>query len=176
MIHLITGGSGSGKSEYAEKIITSCPGEEFIYLATLFPGRDAENIERIERHRARRADRGFVTIECPRNIAVQEFPDHSNILLEDLSNLVANEMFMPDASGIHAVNAVLDGLSHLAEVSDNLVIVTNEICSDGVAYDNATRVFQEFLGAINQEAARTADCVTEVVYGIPLVIKKPSDG
>ena len=80
-------------------------------------------------------------------------------------------MFLPDASGIHAVNSVLDGFNYLMDISANLIIVTNEINSDGVDYDNATRVFQQFMGLVNQELGELADKVTEVVYGIPLTVK-----
>ena len=52
--------------------------------------------------------------------------------------------------------------------------VTNEIFSDGVVYESQTRVYQEYLGAINQELAHQADRVTEVVYGIPVPVKGPA--
>ena len=51
------------------------------------------------------------------------------------------------------------------------MIVTNEIFSDGISYSNQTRIYQEYLGAINQEIAHLADRVTEVVYGIPISVK-----
>ena len=42
---------------------------------------------------------------------------------------------------------------------------------DGAEYDSSTRVYQEYLGTINQEIARWADRVTEVVCGIPIALK-----
>ncbi|MDD6615051.1 MAG: bifunctional adenosylcobinamide kinase/adenosylcobinamide-phosphate guanylyltransferase, partial [Lachnospiraceae bacterium] len=37
MFHLITGGSGSGKSAYAESCIVGFGGEKRIYIATMYP-------------------------------------------------------------------------------------------------------------------------------------------
>ena len=47
-----------------------------------------------------------------------------------------------------------------------------EIFSDGTDYGESIRVYQEVLGEINRETACLADQVTEVVYGIPVVVKK----
>ena len=35
MIWLVTGGSGCGKSTWAEKLVQSLPGEKRIYIATM---------------------------------------------------------------------------------------------------------------------------------------------
>ena len=48
------------------------------------------------------------------------------------------------------------------------MVVTNEIFSDGMEYSPETVQYQAFLGQINQEIAKMAGNVTEVVYGIPL--------
>ena len=154
MLHLITGGSGSGKSRYAEgEILKLGPGRR-IYIATMYPY-DEESRQRIARHRAMRAEKNFETIECYTALNQRDFPEGANILLECMSNLVANEMFRPEGARLHTVEAVL----------------TNEIFSDGAEYDSSTRVYQEYLGTINQEIARWADRVTEVVCGIPIALK-----
>ena len=151
MLHLITGGSGSGKSRYAEgEILKLGPGRR-IYIATMYPY-DEESRQRIARHRAMRAEKNFETIECYTALNQRDFPEGANILLECMSNLVANEMFRPEGARLHTVEAVL-------------------IFSDGAEYDSSTRVYQEYLGTINQEIARWADRVTEVVCGIPIALK-----
>ena len=93
MLTLVIGGSASGKSAYAEKLALSLPGEHpGIYLATMEPfGREAQ--ERIERHRTMRKNRGFLTVECARNLRQAPLPPGGSVLLEDLGNLVANELF-----------------------------------------------------------------------------------
>lgn len=110
MITLITGGSGSGKSAYAEKYICHASKEkeckEKYYIATMQVF-DAEGQRKIDRHRRLRAGKGFITIEQPRDIqdAVSKLQSENCLktgrlaLLECMSNLVANEMFPPvDAS------------------------------------------------------------------------------
>ena len=170
MLHLITGGSGSGKSRYAEEQILKLGPGRRIYVATMYPY-DEESLRRIDRHRAMRAEKNFETVECYESLSRREFPEGANILLECMSNLVANEMFRPEGAGIHTVEAVLKGIWHLREQAENLVIVTNEIFSDGTEYGNSTRLYQEYLGTINQEVALWADRVTEVVYGIPISLE-----
>ena len=170
MIHVITGGSGSGKSRYAESQILELGENRRIYVATMQPF-DEESYQRIDRHRRMRAEKKFETLECYTGLFKLDVPEGCNVLLECMSNLVANEMFQPGAAGIHTVNAVLDGLAHLRDRAANLVIVTNEIFSDGVAYSDQTRLYQQYLGAINQQMAYVADRVTEVVFGIPVPVK-----
>ncbi len=177
MLYLITGGSGSGKSKYAEDLIRKC-GEDRsrIYIATMNPGNDPENIARVKKHRDRREDMHFTTIECPTGLHQTEIPAHAAVLLEDLSNLLANELFLPGASGIHSVGSILHGIDHILDFADDLVIVTNEIFSDGGNYDNYTRLYQEFLGSLNQELALRADFAAEIVYGIPVILKNAGSG
>ena len=110
MITLITGGSGSGKSAYAEKYICHASNEkgckEKYYIATMQVF-DDEGQRKIDRHRRLRAGKDFITIEQPRDIqdAVSKLQSENSLktgrlaLLECMSNLVANEMFPPvDAS------------------------------------------------------------------------------
>ena len=54
MVELVTGGSGSGKSEYAESRVMAharaCPSLKKYYFATMIPyGKEGK--ERIERHK-----------------------------------------------------------------------------------------------------------------------------
>ena len=67
MLALITGGSGSGKSAYAEELAASLHGRETYYVATMIC-RDEEGRKRVERHRRMRAERHYITIERPLNL------------------------------------------------------------------------------------------------------------
>ena len=64
MIHLVTGGSGSGKSEYAENWLTGRNKKDgtYIYIATMQPYTE-ETMKKIERHHRLRAGKGFRTLE-----------------------------------------------------------------------------------------------------------------
>ncbi|MDY3249114.1 MAG: bifunctional adenosylcobinamide kinase/adenosylcobinamide-phosphate guanylyltransferase [Candidatus Choladocola sp.] len=172
MMHLITGGSGSGKSAYAEEqVINSGPGKR-VYIATMIPWGE-EGRQRVERHRRLRQEKQFETIECYTALAKAKIPPESTVLLECMSNLVANEMFEPEGAHEATVDAVMEGILHLRQQADKLLIVTNEIFSDGLEYDPDTMRYLSYLGAVNQRLAQEADCVTEVVYGIPLELKRP---
>lgn len=89
-----------------------------------------------------------------------------------MSNLTANEIYQEGGAGDNTVKAVLNGIHHLLERAENLVVVTNEVFSDGITYDPETEKYLEKLGAINCQMAKIADTVTEVVYGIPVFIKR----
>ena len=67
------------------------------------------------------------------------------------------------------------GIRHLLEQAGNLVVVTNEVFSDGITYDPETEKYLEKLGVINGQMAQLADAVTEVVYGIPISHKKTGE-
>ena len=136
-----------------------------MYVATMRVC-DGESVQRVARHRAQRAYLGFATIECEQNLAAAEIPQGSVVLLEDLVNLVANEMF----SG-GDVSRIVPALNHLARRCSHLVMVTNDVFSDGVRYDESTRAYLRALAEINRSAAALADCVVEVVYSIPVALK-----
>ena len=163
----MTGGSGSGKSAFAEdKILSLGQGKRF-YIATMHPY-DEESYKRVERHRKMRAGKGFETVECYTGLEILEFPQDAIVLLECMSNLAANEMFEESGAGADTVEAVLRGVRKLKSQVRHLVIVTNEIFSEAASYEGDTVRYQEYLGKINQKLGEMADQVVEVVYGIPI--------
>lgn len=170
MFHLITGGSGSGKSAFAESCILDFRGENRIYIATMFPF-DDESHRRILRHREMRKEKKFSTIECYTGIWELEIGGNADVLLECMSNLTANEMYQEGGAGNDTPRRVLEGIEHLRHQVRNLVVVTNEVFSDGIVYDPDTMRYLSYLGEINREMGRMADRVTEVVYGIPVPVK-----
>ena len=193
MITLVTGGSGSGKSAYAESLLSSCEGIRY-YIATM-QIYDAEGEKKVERHRKLRAGKGFFTIESPINVGkiqfacagkaeqaqyrqeverkVQGSSEKKSALLECMSNLTANEMFTKDGmkSEEEVVEKIVSEIQTLSQKLDNLVIVTNNVFEDGVIYDAGTMEYLKALGRINAALARLADRVAEVVVGIPVELK-----
>lgn len=167
MITLITGGSGSGKSAFAESQVTACPAARRIYIATMFPY-DEESFRRIDRHREMRAGKGFETVERYTDLKNLQLPPDCCVLLECMSNLVANEMFQENGAGSNTVQEVLEGIRRLEEKTVHLFIVTNEISSDGIVYDPETIRYQKYLGEINAGIGKMVSRVLEVVYGIPI--------
>ena len=92
MIVLVIGGSGSGKSAWAEHLAVTLPGVARVYLATM-QAADGESLRRVERHRAQRADKGFQTVEAAMDLAKVPLPEKAVVLVEDVPNWAANEMF-----------------------------------------------------------------------------------
>ena len=170
MMILVTGGSGSGKSAFAEDCIVAFGNARRIYIATMYPF-DEESRKRVKRHQAMRQGKGFDTLECYTGLSRASVPKGTTVLLECMSNLVANEMFQEEGAHENTVEAVLKGVRHIREQAGNLVIVTNEIFSEAADYQGETGLYQEYLGQINQKIAEIADQVVEVVYGIPVYHK-----
>lgn len=170
MLILVIGGSGSGKSEFAENCCMKLPAEEKRYIATM-QAFDEESRARIRKHRNARSGKGFETIEQGTHLEEVTVPADSTVLLECMSNLVANEIFAPAGRGKVCKDAILQGIRHLKEQAKHVVIVSNDIFSDGMEYDPDTREYMKILGEINQETAEMADIVYEVVCGIPICIK-----
>lgn len=166
MLTLVIGGAGSGKSAFAEALVCRRNGKK-LYLATMLP-HGAEALTRIEKHRAQRAGRGFETLERGLDLEHAAIPAGADILLEDLSNLLANEIFDPAGGGVDAARR---GIEHLISESDNLTVVTNEVFSDGADYDAESLRYMRLLAELNREIAARADLAVELVCGLPNVLK-----
>jgi adenosylcobinamide kinase/adenosylcobinamide-phosphate guanylyltransferase len=203
MLHIVYGGSASGKSSYAESFAMSLQGDgRLLYIATMYPYKwnttelDPETIQRIERHRAMRADKGFDTVECYRHVEHIVAKRQDVLLLECMSNLLANEMYLEqdsDDGGLAETMSevektgvgmsetlspvskkIVQALVNLSTRVQDVVIVTNDVFSDGgsLTYDESTREYVKNLAEINCALAREAATVTEVVCGIPVIVKK----
>ncbi|WP_294153015.1 bifunctional adenosylcobinamide kinase/adenosylcobinamide-phosphate guanylyltransferase [uncultured Clostridium sp.] len=170
MLTLVTGGSGSGKSEFAEDLCVSYKSDNLIYIATMFIY-DDESLKKIERHKKMRENKNFKTIECFKNLKDIQIQNGCTILLDCMSNLVANEMYLEGGAGEFTVQSIVEGIKQIKNKSENFIIVTNEVFSDGVQYDEETMRYIKYLGEINKEIGRASDNVIEVVYSIPVYHK-----
>ena len=176
MIYLVTGGSGSGKSAYGERLILSFGEGQRIYIATMDPGEGEEGRARIARHRRMRRGKAFTTIERLRDLGSLRLPGSGprHVLLECVPNLAANEMFGGGAaweSPEALVEKILGDIRAVARQAENLVIVSGQIGEDGCAYDRDTRAYIYLVGRLNQALAALAGQADEVVFGIPVRLK-----
>ena len=169
MTILLTGGSGCGKSTFAEKLAVGFPGPRF-YIAAMQPY-DEECLKKIARHREMRKDKGFETIERQKDMETLTLPARGTVLLECLCNLTANEMFAPDGSVRDVYDKILGGIEHVRAQSAHTIIVTNDVGSDAEDYSPETLLYVQTLGRLNRAVAEKADTVCELVCGIPLVLK-----
>ncbi|MEG2119126.1 MAG: bifunctional adenosylcobinamide kinase/adenosylcobinamide-phosphate guanylyltransferase [Pseudoflavonifractor sp.] len=168
MLILVSGGSGSGKSEFAEGLIVASPAAPRIYIATMRLW-DLESEQRVARHREMRADKGFATLECPVDLMGAEVTADSAVLVEDLSNLVANEYYGGEPFGVGG--RILGGVQRLRDRAALTVVVTNELFSDGIVYNCETEDYLACLADLNRALSAMADEVYEVVCGIPVCHK-----
>lgn len=169
MLTVVTGGSGSGKSELAENIAVRFTGRKY-YIAAMEPFGE-EAIKRIERHRKMRVKKGFETIEKYTDIDELVFLQNDIVLLECMSNLCANEMFSGRTDKSIVADKIISGIEKINNMVSALIIVTNEIFSDGILYENETMEYIKVLGEINCRIFECADNVIESVYGIPHIMK-----
>ena len=147
MMILLTGGSGCGKSSFAERLCMEMPLPRY-YIAAMKPYGEG-GMEKVERHRKMRAGKGFETFECYTEMEKLTLPACGTTLLECVCNLTAN----------------------LRGQSETLIVVTNDVGSDAERYSPETRAYVEVLGRINAALADMADTVCELVCGIPIVLK-----
>lgn len=166
---LVIGGAASGKSAFAESLLLQAEGVRY-YIATLHPF-DLECCQRIEKHRAMRARKNFVTIERYTDLEGLVLPERGSVLLECMTNLVANEMYDPEGAGEGALESILQGVDRLRAQCDTLVIVSGELCSAGTAYAGDTLSYLRLLAAVNRRLAAQADAVYELVCGLPVCHK-----
>lgn len=147
---LIIGPNNSGKSKLAENIICENSNNKY-YIATM-KNEDGYNNERIERHRLMRASKGFFTIEEPFTLDNCEVDFDSSVLLEDASNLLANNIFIKNLG----TNHVLKMIKRLDSRCKELVVVS----IDGLnasEYEGETRNYIDELNTLNKELSRYSD-------------------
>ena len=167
----ITGGSASGKSEFAERLLVQLSEGRgpLFYVATMQPY-GAEARARIVKHQRQRACRGFCTAEQYTEIGQARVPYGADALVECLSNLTANEMFGGNEKlrEEEVCEKVTGGILRLRGQCRNLAVVSNEIFSDGICYGEDTKSYMRCLAAANRRLAAQADAVIEVVYTVPV--------
>lgn len=163
----ISGGCKNGKSYYAQHLAKKQAGDHLplYYIATMEPA-DEEDDARILRHQDERAGWGFQTLEQSRNIGRLEADFSGSFLLDSVTALLSNEMFLPDGTvDRKAYLRVADELSQLTEKSSNMVFVSDYIYSDAVKYEELTELYRRGLAWIDRVLAAKCDTVIEVSYG-----------
>jgi adenosylcobinamide kinase / adenosylcobinamide-phosphate guanylyltransferase len=165
-LSLVIGGARSGKSRFAETLVTGT-GRPRTYVATA-DAWDDEMRARIARHKADRGE-GWITVEAPRDLCAtlaQVPSDH--VVLVDCATLWLTNHLLADAD----LDAETDRLlTTLTTCAAPVVIVSNEV-GWSIVPDNAlARTFRDAQGRLNQRLAAQADTVVAVMAGLPMVLK-----
>ncbi len=162
---LVLGGARSGKSLYAERLVTALsPPWAYVATAQAF---DDEMVLRIAQHRARRAE-GWETVEAPLDLAgALATAGGWPVLVDCLTLWLTNQML--GGHDIAAATAALDAA--LDARTAPTVLVANEV-GLGIVPDNAlARAFRDAAGRLNQHLAARADTVLFMVAGLPMRVK-----
>lgn len=166
-VTLVTGGSRSGKSSYAQRMALERSSNP-VYLATSRVW-DEKHRRRIERHKA---DRGpqWTTVEEDRALSRHDFTGQT-VVVDCVTLWCTNFFYDFDSDVDRTLETVCSEFDRLVEQEADLIFVTNEIGSGGVSPDLLQRLFCDLQGWVNQYIARTADEVWWMVSGIPVKIK-----
>lgn len=178
MITLITGGMRSGKSAYAEKIVTGY--DDVVYIATAAVT-DDEMKNRIKKHIERRNPK-WRTYEAFRNLK-NSIGSERFYLLDCVTNLISRILFDITGAKEHisfedTQNTITDSVNELQtlitgikKINGNLIMVTNEVGSSIIPMNPIARCFADTQGIVNTKLATLADEVFLTVCGIPIKIK-----
>jgi adenosylcobinamide kinase/adenosylcobinamide-phosphate guanylyltransferase len=182
---LITGGARSGKSAFAESLVTA-GSKPVVYIATMEAvATDAEVTARITQHLARRPST-WMTIEAPKDAhdVIIKLPQNglncifdclslyvSNLILESYSEQISFENL--DRKAKAAINSLLQSIDARPDVS--FFVVSNEVGSGIVPENQLSRVYRDILGVANQHMARCASEVWLSCVGLQLRLK-PQNG
>ncbi len=177
MMVFVSGAVRSGKSAFGERLVLSHGGRP-IYLATS-QVYDGEMAQRIEHHRQSRAGKGFVTLEQHQNIGsvTAKLMPNDAVLLDCLGTLAANEMFgKPDAEEITGsmdvlYDKILSGVGRIKDSVSMLVVISNELFSDGIIYDGMTESYLHLMGRMHCALVTRAEVAVECANGCHIIHK-----
>lgn len=179
-IILVTGGSRSGKSSFAEGLLKVT--DNVLYIATAIVT-DEEMKHRIKKHIDSRNSRwttyeGYLDLD-----KVIETYDIDNILLDCVTIMTTNLMFKEeidfDNISMEEVENLLNGIKIQFEklilkvkaANKTLVMVTNEVGLGLVPESKLSRIFRDIAGLVNQYIASLSDEVYLISCGLPLKLK-----
>jgi adenosylcobinamide kinase / adenosylcobinamide-phosphate guanylyltransferase len=165
-LSLVIGGARSGKSRFAETLVTGT-GRPRIYVATA-QAWDDEMRDRIARHKADRGD-GWTTLQAPRDLSgALATATAQDVVLVDCATLWLTNHLLAEADLDAETGALLTAISTCPAP---VVIVSNEV-GWSIVPDNAlARQFRDAQGRLNQRLAAQAGLVVAVMAGLPMVLK-----
>ena len=166
--HLILGAAKSGKSLFAENIISKFT-PPYIYLATA-QVLDEEMRARVREHQKRRSI-DWETMESPYGLveSLQGLLGRDTPVLVDCLTLWLSNLLLAEDSDLEQA---VHGLSDFLQVVDYpLVLVSNEVGAGIVPDNRLARRFRDLAGWANQRIAGSCRTVTLVVAGLPLQLK-----
>jgi adenosylcobinamide kinase / adenosylcobinamide-phosphate guanylyltransferase len=167
---LVLGGARSGKSTFAERMITDS-NRARVYLATATAD-DGEMQDRIAHHRNRRGP-DWITVEEPLALIdalTQVSQPGCAVLVDCLTLWLSNLMLAGRDPDVEA-----ERLARFLGVAEHpIVLVSNEVGLGLVPETRLGRDFRDAQGRLNQMVASVVPSVVFVAAGLPLWLKRSS--
>ncbi len=170
---LILGGRRAGKSSYAQRLAEQ--GERVLCVATAEAG-DEDMAARILRHQADRPA-AWGLLEEPLDLVGALEPvvgGYDTVLLDCLTLWVSN--LMHSAGEVDELSAAAGLLECYRAQEASWILVSNEVGLGIVPMTQLGRDFADRLGRVNQLVASAADDVWFVAAGLPINLKRFSEG
>lgn len=162
----VLGGARSGKSVFAESLVTAQPGP-WSYIATA-EAHDDEMRRRVAAHRARRGE-DWRTIEAPHALAdaILDAPADLPLLVDCLTLWLSNRLLSDQDPRADRL-ALIAALSRRAAPT---VVVSSEVGLSIVPENALARAFRDAAGELHQAVAKLSGRFYLVAAGYPLTVK-----
>ncbi|MEW2147124.1 bifunctional adenosylcobinamide kinase/adenosylcobinamide-phosphate guanylyltransferase [Micromonospora vinacea] len=171
---LVLGGIRSGKSEFAESLVTDAPVVRYVATAPEGDPEDTEWATRLAAHRARRPGSWTTeeTTEDPRRLAdvLASAEPNETVLVDDLGGWVT-VLLDPDYQPADDVATIAELAEAIRGCAARVVLVSPEVGLSLVPTTPLGRAFTDALGAANRAVADACDAVVLVVAGQPVWLK-----
>ncbi|MEU8012774.1 bifunctional adenosylcobinamide kinase/adenosylcobinamide-phosphate guanylyltransferase [Micromonospora parva] len=171
---LVLGGIRSGKSEFAESLVSNAPVVRYVATAPEGDPEDTEWATRLAAHRARRPGSWTTeeTTEDPRRLAdvLASAETNETVLVDDLGGWVT-VLLDPDHQPADDVATIAELAEAISGCAARVVLVSPEVGLSLVPTTPLGRAFTDALGAANRAVADACDAVVLVVAGQPVWLK-----
>ncbi|MBU3021228.1 bifunctional adenosylcobinamide kinase/adenosylcobinamide-phosphate guanylyltransferase [Aestuariibacter sp. A3R04] len=178
MIELVLGGARSGKSRYAQSVVSKLEGnagnsakKRVFYIATAI-NTDPEMASRIAQHQNDRPSHWQLeerALDLPAAIQNLASTPHHILLVDCLTLWLNNEMYHHPKRDFKCLQRSL--IDVLSAAKAQIIIVSNEVGMGIIPMGSVSRRFVDWQGWLNQAVAECAHRVTFVAAGLPLTMK-----
>jgi adenosylcobinamide kinase / adenosylcobinamide-phosphate guanylyltransferase len=186
MLIFITGGVRSGKSTYAENLLTSNlpKGRTPHYIATSIHS-DGEMSSRIRKHQLDREHSGHTWITWEKSMDIHELCEHipknSFVLLDCITTWLNNELFgdmfdvdddwMKERFQKEKMNHILHGIRSLTDHCSKVIVVSNEVSYEPIMEDGPVLQYVKIMGKLHQQIVGLSDHAYLIEHGVPILMK-----
>ncbi|WP_026580709.1 bifunctional adenosylcobinamide kinase/adenosylcobinamide-phosphate guanylyltransferase [Bacillus sp. J33] len=179
----ISGGVRSGKSSFAEKAAADLAKQTCGKLHYIAAGKtyDSEMEARIKRHKEDRRKSGmsWITWEQPAELGKLSgtFGDQDIILLDCLTTLLNNELFIADdlwrkQDFQEKLSAgILHAIAEIRQRSKAIIVVSNEVLNEPIGGNELVFTYGKILGRLHQNIIEMANQAYLVEAGMPVQMK-----